>query len=134
MESDKMWNIGKENMEELKRSSNRYNVLQNDYDAEFPKLLSPHKLKLVDGFLSKNERPTNDVLEKWSDDMKAYFEGKWKIIQNGAGVSNSNEMDKITQDVVDDPLDITGFLKENELKSKGKNVLVEGGTEGLFNV
>ncbi|GKE29047.1 hypothetical protein Tco_1444431, partial [Tanacetum coccineum] len=85
------WNVNQNVIDSVKISANKFVVLQENYDEEFPPYISPTKQTVVDKYLKYKRKPTKE-------DVK-------------------NEM-------------IIGeFLKENELRNEGNNVLIEGADE-----
>ncbi|GKB23590.1 putative ribonuclease H-like domain-containing protein, partial [Tanacetum coccineum] len=75
------------------RNANKYVVLQENYDEEFPPYISPTKQTVVDKYL------------------------KYKR--------------KLTKEDAKNGMIIGEFLKENELRNEGNNVLIEGGADGI---
>lgn len=131
---EKVWNISPENLEELKISSNRYNVFQNEYSTEFPTLISPQKKKVVDQFLINKVHPTKEVMLQWSDEMKSYFQENWKESSTEVDVGTSENRKQFVEEVLDDYSEISNMLTKNDIVNGNKNVLFEEGSESLFNV
>ena len=130
---EKVWSISPDNMEALKRSSNRYNVLQNDYSNEFPTLISSQKQQIVDQFIKKRIQPGREVLQHWSDEMKSYFNENWKESLKEDEAGKKKVQENTDDDVFDDYSATTSFLTRDEVVNGSKNVLFEEGREGFFN-
>ena len=111
---EKVWNLSPDNLEALKRSSNKFNVLQNEYSAEFPTLISHQK--------------------HWSDEMKTYLKEKWKEVTTEEIIGSNENQKTVVEDVFDDYSDMSNFLTKNEVVNGSMNVLSEEGSEGFFNV
>ncbi|GJZ69543.1 RNA-directed DNA polymerase, eukaryota, reverse transcriptase zinc-binding domain protein [Tanacetum coccineum] len=85
------WNVNQNVMDSVKVSANKYVVLQEGYDEEFPPYISPIKQTEVDKYLKYKRKPTKEDTKEWNE---------------------------------------SEFLKENELRNEGKNVLAEGDIDG----
>ncbi|GJX57300.1 hypothetical protein Tco_0287197 [Tanacetum coccineum] len=111
-----MWNVSKNVMGSLKTITNKFAVLQEDYNDEIPHIISPIKQVEVDKFLKYRRKPTDDDSKEWGENIKKYFEFKWKAIEK--------EDEKIQEGVFDDYSKLDEFLKENELRNEGQNKLI----------
>ena len=109
---EKVWSISPDNMEALKRSSNRYNVLQNDYSNEFPTLISSQKQQIVDQFIKKRIQPGREVLQHWSDEMKSYFNENWKESLKEDEAVKKKVQENTDDDAFDDYSATTSFFNQ----------------------
>nr|GFA03365.1 hypothetical protein [Tanacetum cinerariifolium] len=76
----KVWNVGKDNVEELRKSANKYDVLSEDEDhiEEDPFI---HKRLIVDKFIKKKIQPTCQETKNWNYDMVNYFKYQWEVVE-----------------------------------------------------
>nr|GEZ82496.1 zinc knuckle CX2CX4HX4C [Tanacetum cinerariifolium] len=74
------WNMGKDNVEKLKKSANKYVVLlENDnHIAKDPFI---DKRLIVDKFIKKKIQPNCNETKDWTYDMIQYFKYQWKAIE-----------------------------------------------------
>ncbi|GJS09807.1 RNA-directed DNA polymerase, eukaryota, reverse transcriptase zinc-binding domain protein [Tanacetum coccineum] len=73
----KIWNVGKENVYEIRKSANKYAVLtdrDNDESQVDPFL---DKRRIVDEFIKKKIQPSCVETKDWNYDMIQYFKYKW---------------------------------------------------------
>ncbi|GKB75316.1 RNA-directed DNA polymerase, eukaryota, reverse transcriptase zinc-binding domain protein [Tanacetum coccineum] len=117
------WFVNQNVIDYVKVSANKYVVLQEDYDEEFSPYISPIKQNELDTYLKYKRKPTKEDSKEWNESMKLYFDYKWRVIEKYD--------EEIQEDVFDDYYKIGEFLKVNELRNEGKNVLAEGGVDGL---
>lgn len=103
-------------MDSLEKISNKFAVLQDDYDADFPVSMTPQNQKIVDRFISRRLQLSDEILKDWNEDMKEYFKEKWK---EGEIV---NESDK--EDVFDDYSDtvLTFRVRLDQLVNFGSHL------------
>ncbi|GJY81540.1 RNA-directed DNA polymerase, eukaryota, reverse transcriptase zinc-binding domain protein [Tanacetum coccineum] len=75
------WRISKENVEELKRSANKYSVLaeESNFDEGVDPFLD--KRLIVDEFIKKNLQPFIMDTKHWSYDMINYFKYAWEAME-----------------------------------------------------
>ncbi|PWA64400.1 hypothetical protein CTI12_AA207180 [Artemisia annua] len=83
----RQWKVNEKDMEALKRSANKYSVLNDVQDDDSQDLNVLKEREIIDQFLNKKLQPTPLELSKWTDDMKQYFKDKEEE-------SKSSEMQK----------------------------------------
>ncbi|GKF47400.1 hypothetical protein Tco_0137202 [Tanacetum coccineum] len=74
--SKKMWNVGSKNIEELKRSANRYDVLDENEGNEIEDNSLKDRRLEVDKLITEQRQPNDDEIDDWTYDMKEYFKYK----------------------------------------------------------
>ncbi|GKE38383.1 RNA-directed DNA polymerase, eukaryota, reverse transcriptase zinc-binding domain protein [Tanacetum coccineum] len=78
--SPKVWNVGKDNIEELRKSASKYAVLSDeDNNIEVDPFLD--KRLIVDEFIKKKLQPTCEETRDWNYDMINYFKIQWEEIE-----------------------------------------------------
>ncbi|GJX29875.1 RNA-directed DNA polymerase, eukaryota, reverse transcriptase zinc-binding domain protein [Tanacetum coccineum] len=83
----KSWKISKENVEELKRSANKFSVLTEEdrHDEEVDIIID--KRLIVDEFIKKKLQPSVNETKDWDYDMINYFKYSWEAMEK-----NENEL------------------------------------------
>ncbi|GJY52454.1 hypothetical protein Tco_0443301 [Tanacetum coccineum] len=78
--SPKVWNVGKDNIEELRKSASKYAVLSDEENniEVYPFL---DKRLIVDEFIKKKLQPTCEETRDWNYDMINYFKIKWEAME-----------------------------------------------------
>ncbi|GJU75148.1 hypothetical protein Tco_1272218 [Tanacetum coccineum] len=75
----KVWNVGKDNIEELRKSASKYAVLlDEENNIEVDPFLD--KRLIVDEFIKKKLQPTCEETRDWNYDMINYFKIQWEEI------------------------------------------------------
>ena len=69
-------------MEALKKSANKYSVLNDVPDDETQDLSMLKGREMIDQYLSKKLQPTPLEMSKWTDDMIQYFKDKGEESKN----------------------------------------------------
>ncbi|GJV91106.1 hypothetical protein Tco_1538919 [Tanacetum coccineum] len=78
--SPKVWNVGKDNIEELRKSASKYAVLSDEENnIEVDPFLD--KRLIVDEFIKKKLQPTCEETRDWNYDMINYFKIKWEAME-----------------------------------------------------
>ncbi|GJT51143.1 RNA-directed DNA polymerase, eukaryota, reverse transcriptase zinc-binding domain protein [Tanacetum coccineum] len=90
----KAWNVGKDNVEKLRKSANKYDVLSEDENhiAEDPFI---DKRLIVDEFIKKKIQPNCNETKDWTYDMIQYFKYQWEAMKR------MEEEDSEEEDVFD---------------------------------
>ncbi|GJU60171.1 RNA-directed DNA polymerase, eukaryota, reverse transcriptase zinc-binding domain protein [Tanacetum coccineum] len=114
----KIWNVGSKNMEELRKSANKYAVLSkegNDKDLE-DNVCHDDRL-IVDRYILMKSMPPPEEKMKWTYDMKLYFKYRWDRVNRDD--ENSEEEDIIEESNAANSLvadEIGGELRQNDAK------------------
>ena len=75
--------------------------------------------QIVDMYLNKKEKPTNEVLSNWSKDMAKYFNTQWEIDR-----IKEKEYPLIEiEEVLENNSETGKLLVEDEIQGKDKTVL-----------
>ncbi|GJV18773.1 RNA-directed DNA polymerase, eukaryota, reverse transcriptase zinc-binding domain protein [Tanacetum coccineum] len=61
------WNVNQNVMDFVKVSANKYVVLQEGYDEDFPPYISPIKQTEVDKYLKYKRKPTKEDTKEWNE-------------------------------------------------------------------
>ncbi|GJV54248.1 RNA-directed DNA polymerase, eukaryota, reverse transcriptase zinc-binding domain protein [Tanacetum coccineum] len=77
-QSGSRWRISKENIEELRRSANKFSILEEIHDCEDPKEQMLIEKEIMDKFVKNQRQPTIEDSSKWTASMFKYFKEQWK--------------------------------------------------------
>lgn len=80
-ENKKQWKMNEKDMEALKKSANKYSVLNDIPDDETQDLSMLKGREMIDQILSKKLQPTPLEVSKWTDDMIQYFKDKGRKVK-----------------------------------------------------
>ncbi|GJW58496.1 RNA-directed DNA polymerase, eukaryota, reverse transcriptase zinc-binding domain protein [Tanacetum coccineum] len=73
------WSTGhKENIEELRRSANKFSILEEIHDCEDPEEQMLIEKEIMDKFVKNQRQPTIEDSSKWTAGMFKYFKEQWK--------------------------------------------------------
>nr|GEY60325.1 translocase of chloroplast 34, chloroplastic isoform X2 [Tanacetum cinerariifolium] len=114
----KTWNISKENVNELKRSANKYAVLAEEDNVSLGKDFGNEfadKRLIVDEFIKKKLQPTATETKDWNYDMLNYFKYQWKAMERKEAMGN-DESDE--EDVYVNQNGAIHDITENEVRGK----------------
>ncbi|PWA89776.1 RNA-directed DNA polymerase, eukaryota, Reverse transcriptase zinc-binding domain protein [Artemisia annua] len=76
------WKVSQSTMEEIKRSANKYAVLEELVDSDCAKEQMRKDIELVNKFVSSQRQPSLEEFEKWNHNMHKYFREQWKLKWN----------------------------------------------------
>ncbi|GJW86811.1 hypothetical protein Tco_0162151 [Tanacetum coccineum] len=97
----KLWKVGKDNMEELKRSANKYFVLAEVNEENNRKNndeIMIDKRLIVDEFVKKKQQPSVSETKDWSYDMIKYFKYAWEAREKGEHEDSDEEDVEVVYD------------------------------------
>ncbi|GJZ80916.1 RNA-directed DNA polymerase, eukaryota, reverse transcriptase zinc-binding domain protein [Tanacetum coccineum] len=97
----KLWKVGKDTMEELKRSANKYAVLAEVNEENNRKNndeIMIDKRLIVDEFLKKKQQPSVSETKDWSYDMIKYFKYAWEAREKGEHDDSDEEDVEVVYD------------------------------------
>ncbi|GJT13185.1 hypothetical protein Tco_0860227 [Tanacetum coccineum] len=107
---EKVWNVRKENMQELRKSANKYAVPAEE--NEKVKYTDPcfDKRRIVGEFVNNKIRPTSVKIKDWTYDLIKYFKYQWEARERMERESSKEEdayenADQATKSVVVDEVD-----------------------------
>ncbi|PWA45567.1 hypothetical protein CTI12_AA516530 [Artemisia annua] len=110
----KAWNVDNDIVNAIKRTSNKYSVLDMYDENDQGELSDMRNKEIVDIFLSLNQTPTDDDMEKWDMNMIAYYnKRKELLVDKGKKVVGSTKAKVTEQEDVFEDLD-----KENVCRNK----------------
>lgn len=75
----KSWNVQKDVIDELRKSANKYAVLDVVFKETSRNDMSKESVETVDEFIRKKTQPTFEVTAKWSQVMRKYFKDQWEM-------------------------------------------------------
>ncbi|GJX19091.1 hypothetical protein Tco_0221768 [Tanacetum coccineum] len=115
---EKVWNIRKSNVEELKRSANKYDVL-SEVNVENARksneeLMIDRRL-IVDEFVKKKLQPSISDTKDWSYDMINYFKYTWEAMERRMNEKSDEEVVMENTDVVQSIIANEVIGKESDL-------------------
>nr|GEW71594.1 ATPase, F1/V1/A1 complex, alpha/beta subunit, zinc knuckle CX2CX4HX4C [Tanacetum cinerariifolium] len=91
---EKVWNIGKSNVEELNRSVNKYVVLPEVNEENSSKTIDEIMIDsrlIMDEFVKKKLQPSIYDTKDWSHDMINYFKYAWVAMERRMNVESDAE-------------------------------------------
>lgn len=120
----KSWNVHDSIISEIRKSANKYSVLQDD--VEEGEVSEKENWKsIVDKYVMLKQKPAQSVLSKWDKQMHQYYQEKWNGMygkeKQKEGLNESIELDQ--NDVFVDKSATAKFMTENEVNSSGSNIL-----------
>ncbi|GJX69407.1 RNA-directed DNA polymerase, eukaryota, reverse transcriptase zinc-binding domain protein [Tanacetum coccineum] len=77
-QSGSRWRISNENIEELRRSANKFSILEEIHDCEDPEEQMLIEKEIMDKFVKNQRQPTIEDSSKWTAGMFKYFKELWK--------------------------------------------------------
>lgn len=69
----KSWTVQKDVIDELRKSANKFAVLDAVFEEVSENALSKESRETVDAFIRNKTQPTFEVTAKWSQEMRKYF-------------------------------------------------------------
>ncbi|GKB64760.1 RNA-directed DNA polymerase, eukaryota, reverse transcriptase zinc-binding domain protein [Tanacetum coccineum] len=72
------WKLNKNNMEELRRSANKYQVLEDYEETEISEEHRPNGKEIVDKFVNYQRQPSIKESKEWTREMFKYFKEQWE--------------------------------------------------------
>lgn len=109
------WKVDKNAIEELKRSANKYAVLE---EIEGHEIYGAKWKDSIDKFVKNQRQPSKEEAKLWTEDMQIYFNEQWKEIWDK---ECSEE-----EDVYDDDSGIAKSMTANELSGNACELLNGG--------
>ncbi|PWA45605.1 ATPase, F1/V1/A1 complex, alpha/beta subunit, Zinc knuckle CX2CX4HX4C [Artemisia annua] len=111
----KAWNVPGEIVDALKKSANKYSVLE-EYDVnELGELTEIRNKDIVDEFISQNKNLSENELQKWNFDMIAYYKQKVKQKENNSKMQSSGCGNEVN-DVFEDDSGVAQCMESDVLK------------------
>ncbi|PWA65806.1 RNA-directed DNA polymerase, eukaryota, Reverse transcriptase zinc-binding domain protein [Artemisia annua] len=111
----KSWNVQESVISEMRKSANKYNILQDDVDDNELNNNEEWK-KIVDKYVLLKQKPAGNVVSEWSKQMHLYYKRKWDAMYDKGKQQEENveniELDG--NDVFIDKSGTTRFISENE--------------------
>ncbi|GJV18645.1 hypothetical protein Tco_1367665 [Tanacetum coccineum] len=77
-QSRSRWRISKENIDELRRSANKFSILEEIHDCKDPEEQMLIEKEIMDKFVKNQRQPTIEDSSKWTAGMFKYFKEQWK--------------------------------------------------------
>ncbi|GJW84489.1 RNA-directed DNA polymerase, eukaryota, reverse transcriptase zinc-binding domain protein [Tanacetum coccineum] len=108
----KQWPLKNKEFEEMKKSANRYSILDTLPEDDVTEIRILKDRIIVDQYITKKIQPSVQEIKNWSQDMIKYFKEKWK----------END-DIIEEDVIEEVCELERNVSANEIVGRGKNVL-----------
>ncbi|PWA79019.1 ATPase, F1/V1/A1 complex, alpha/beta subunit, Zinc knuckle CX2CX4HX4C [Artemisia annua] len=121
------WKVDKNAIEELKRSANKYAVLEEIDESE---VYGAKWKDSIDKYVKYQRHPSKEEAKLWTDDMHKYFAEQWKeiwdkecseeedVLKEDNGISNSMTVNELNGNV----LDLLHKAMNNEMKMAVWNV------------
>lgn len=106
-------------MDSLRRSANKYAVLEDYEEDERHELNTLKDREIVDVYLNKKLRLTDEVARTWSKDMMQYFNTQWEVDRNKEKEYHVIEK----EEVLENDSETGNLLLTNEMQGKDKGVL-----------
>ncbi|GJS35094.1 RNA-directed DNA polymerase, eukaryota, reverse transcriptase zinc-binding domain protein, partial [Tanacetum coccineum] len=72
------WKLNENNMEELKRSVNKYQVLEDYEETKISEEHRPNGKEIVDKFVNYQRQPSIKEYKEWTWEMFKYFKEQWE--------------------------------------------------------
>ncbi|PWA50867.1 hypothetical protein CTI12_AA469830 [Artemisia annua] len=113
------WKVREEDVEALRRSANKYAVLESHEEEERQEVNLLKDRQIVDMYLNKKEKPTKEVLSNWSKDMANYFNTQWEIDRIKEKEDSLIEI----EEVMENNSETGNMLVEDEIQGRDKTVL-----------
>lgn len=124
----KSWNVKDDVMAAMKRSANKYVVLNKVGEEVLQEDHMSKKYKEVDKFLFLKKIPTKEERNKWGRDMNSYFDRQWNAMIN-KNINSNHDIDSMedVEEVEKVYHDSASFLNANEV-GDGMRGREKGGT------
>ncbi|PWA58167.1 hypothetical protein CTI12_AA402600 [Artemisia annua] len=114
--TSKKWTVDSNTMNDIKKSANKYAVLQEMEKGEMENNDIPGK-DVVDKFLNLKVKPSKEDTSTWSPNMYKYFKESWKTMCEKNNITGE-EME--LEDVFEDTTAAAQFMIADELSGLGK--------------
>ncbi|GKA61125.1 RNA-directed DNA polymerase, eukaryota, reverse transcriptase zinc-binding domain protein [Tanacetum coccineum] len=113
--TEKIWNIGSSNVNELNKNASKYVVLSEDNDErnKDSREIMIDKRLIVDEFIKNKTQPSIFDTKDWSFDMINYFKYAWKAMER------RNEDDSEEEDVYENTKPFIQSIIADEVIGKG---------------
>nr|GEX42686.1 RNA-directed DNA polymerase, eukaryota, reverse transcriptase zinc-binding domain protein [Tanacetum cinerariifolium] len=111
---DKRWKVNKENVEELKKSANKYALLSEEENKEERVDLFIDKRLIVDEFIKKKLQPLCIETKEWTYDKIKYFKYAWEAMERKDNVSS------VEEDMYENTNQVVNYIIVDEVKSINK--------------
>ena len=106
-------------MDSIRRSANKYAVLEEYVEDERQDLNMMKDRMVVDVYLNKKVKPIEEVIKTWSKDMQNYFNTQWEVDRNIEKGFPVEEEEEVMENVSE-----TGkLLVADEIQGKDNAVL-----------
>ncbi|GJV32920.1 RNA-directed DNA polymerase, eukaryota, reverse transcriptase zinc-binding domain protein [Tanacetum coccineum] len=122
----KVGKTSKENIEELRRSENKFSILEEMYDCEDPMEQLQIDKEIVNKFMMNQRHPTIEDSKNWTNEMFKYF----KEQQETTWMNDCPD----EEDVFDDETRISKTMTENELDEHSYDLLNKGSNNEIEDI
>ncbi|GJT76140.1 zinc knuckle CX2CX4HX4C containing protein [Tanacetum coccineum] len=123
--SKKAWSVHGENLSAMKRSANKYSVLELYDENEISELNDIKNREIVEEFINQKRVPTECDMLFWNIDMVAYYKQR-KEQESCKGKSSKDEKGRINEeeiDVFNDDSSMAERLNVNEMMGMDRGIL-----------
>ncbi|PWA92557.1 ATPase, F1/V1/A1 complex, alpha/beta subunit, Zinc knuckle CX2CX4HX4C [Artemisia annua] len=118
----KTWSVPGEIVEAMKKSANKYSILEM-YDVnELGELNDIRNKEIVDEFISQNKCLSDNELQKWNFDMVAYYKQKVKLMED-KGNKQPNSCGNEVNDVYEDESGVAQCMEGDVVKGLDGGIL-----------
>ena len=115
----KAYNVGKEAMQAVKNTANKYAILgEQEEDVEVLSLSNQDK-ETVDKYVEAKSKPSDNVVGKWKQGMFSYFTKSWETKYGKE--QNENKTLLNGTEVYADESELAKFMTANEVSGKGSD-------------
>nr|GEU30548.1 hypothetical protein [Tanacetum cinerariifolium] len=114
-----MWNVKNGGIEQMRKSANKYSVLETLEDDERREMNLLKDRMVVDQYLNNKIKPDNKVISTWASDMVNYFKTQWEIHRLK---EKEDEVVEI-EEVLEEYTEAGRMLAADEIHGKEKAVL-----------
>ncbi|GJW24772.1 RNA-directed DNA polymerase, eukaryota, reverse transcriptase zinc-binding domain protein [Tanacetum coccineum] len=108
----KQWPLKSKEFREMKRSANKYSILETLPEDDPMKIRILKDRIIVDQYITKKIQPSVQEIKNWSQDMIKYFKGKWK-----------KDEENVEEDIVEEVGELERNVIANEIAGRRSNVL-----------
>ncbi|GJY45431.1 RNA-directed DNA polymerase, eukaryota, reverse transcriptase zinc-binding domain protein [Tanacetum coccineum] len=123
---EKIWRINTEDVNELKKSANKYAILVTEEEGQ-ENICCDDRIK-VDWYVLRKQRPKEEETVNWTYDMKKYLECRWEALNRKDDESDEeNEVLEVNDPAIENLIaeEIQGSIN-NELKQKDAVNMLRG--------
>ncbi|GJW84566.1 RNA-directed DNA polymerase, eukaryota, reverse transcriptase zinc-binding domain protein [Tanacetum coccineum] len=125
-ENRKQWPLQSNDFEAMKKSANKYSVLEDLPKDNHVELKMLKDRMIVGKFLNMKFQPSVQEVKNWSKDMIEYFKNKWEEDRKKESDQNKKQTQKdgeVDKDIIESDSELEENVLANEIEGRGSHMI-----------